>query len=527
MKQIFHIFRKDVRHHWIVILLCQAALVFFCRSEVSSWSGHSGGNSPELIGLLLFFSWCIFIFRVVYDEVLVGDRQFWVTRPYEWNKLLAEKFLLVLVFLTLPLLVAGALLLAKAGFSPAPHVLGMLWMQLLLLQFPFLPLLALGTVTRNLTQGLLTLLAVFLFTLMVEAAPASFRAGHYMVGVSLGLYFSEPGKFSDPQGLALLLACVIAIGLQYSRRKTLQSRAWLAGGILAMLIIRLVSAYATRNTDPFPVPERQTIPFRAGVQPGHLPTKAFVQPDEAFDIGIPLHASGIPQNMLGRFRGMRVVLEAPDGYRWNGSSHGGVQLLQPGDNYWLGLVPMEYEAYKRLRSVPLKAHVTLSVDVLREPSFENVSATDGEFDVPGLGRCRVMDVGKRELRCNSPLKTPSIIVRVNPVLSTCTDQPVFRPGPVYGLPYAWSPRFGSGPADYGISPVAASFFSFWNFSDLVRICPGTPLIFSFPEFAENVRSDFDIPDFRVDDYRSPGFGNGDTKMTAGDGIRLGLPPPPR
>jgi hypothetical protein len=348
-----------------------------------------------------------------------------------------------------------------------------------------------------------------------------------MVGVSPGLYFSEPGKFSDPQGLALLLACVAAIGLQYSRRETLQSRIWLAGGIMAMLIITLVTAYATRNTDPFPVPERQTIPFRAGVQPGHCSTKTSVQQDEPFDIGIPLHASGIPQNMLGRFRGMRVVLEAPDGYRWNGPSHGGVQLLQPGDNYWHGVVPMEYEAYKRLRSVSLKAHVTLSVDVLRESSFENVSATDGEFDVPGLGRCRVV-VGKRELRCNSPLKPPSTVVaRVNPALSTCTDKPAFPPGPVYGLPYAWTPRFGSGPANYGISPVAASFFSFWNFSDLVRICPGTPLIFSFPEFAENVRSDFDIPDFHLDDYRRPGYGNDDDKMTTADGIRLGLPLPPR
>ena len=77
-----------------------------------------------------------------------------------------------------------------------------------------------------------------------------------------------------------------------------------------------------------------------------------------------------------------------------------------------------------------------------------------------------------------------------------------------------------------MSPVAASFFSFSYFSDLVSLCPGTQLIVSFPEFAENVRSDFDITDFHLDDYRRPDFGSEDGGKGP-DGIRLGLPPPPR
>jgi hypothetical protein len=51
-----------------------------------------------------------------------------------------------------------------------------------------------------------------------------------------------------------------------------------------------------------------------------------------------------------------------------------------------------------------------------------------------------------------------------------------------------------------------------------------PLIFSLPQFAENVRSDFEIDSVNLDDYRQPTFEGG--VMRAADGTRLGLPPLP-
>jgi hypothetical protein len=56
----------------------------------------------------------------------------------------------------------------------------------------------------------------------------------------------------------------------------------------------------------------------------------------------------------------------------------------------------------------------------------------------------------------------------------------------------------------------------------VQICAGTPLNFSFPQFVENVRSDFEIENVHLDDYRLPRLQGG--AMTAADGTRLGLPP---
>jgi hypothetical protein len=531
MSQILHIFRKDVRHHWIEILLCQAALVAYCWNEVRSWSerGFAGDSLAQFIIVLVPLTWSWFLFRVVQDESLVGDRQFWVTRPYEWKKLLAEKVLLLLVFINLPLLIAGAILLAKAGFAPAPFVLGLLWMQLLLLQLPFLPLLALASVTRNLTQGFLTLLAVWLFIVGIVVVPGFFRiAGSHYTTLAFGSPIVVPRYSNDIEGLVMMLVCVAAVGLQYARRKTAQSRLWLVGGVFAAVLIAFVSAYAKRNKDPFPVPTRSTIAFHAGLDPVKLlAPKVPAEQGEVVPIGIPVTAGGLLPNTLGQIRGMRVVLEGPGGLRWDGRWQGSMQLLGPQDSRWRALYQMDYETYQRMKSAPLKAHVSLSVDVFREHEFETISATGGDFAVPRVGRCRVWGMGGYMVRCISPLVRPEMVVlRVDPALSTCPDQDtgLARPGyePIYGLPYSSLPGRRSELPQGGISPVVASIFYFWEFNDRVQICPGTPLNFSFPQFVENVRSDFEIENVHLDDYRLPRFQG--SPMRAADGTQLGLPP---
>lgn len=43
-----------------------------------------------IIPALILF-WVFLTLRVVHGETLVGDRQWWVTKPYEWWKLLLAK----------------------------------------------------------------------------------------------------------------------------------------------------------------------------------------------------------------------------------------------------------------------------------------------------------------------------------------------------------------------------------------------------------------------------------------------------
>jgi hypothetical protein len=147
MNQVWNIFRKDARHHWLSIATSLALLLAFAWFDVRSWSRFDGALAtgmatdvlfffgsqmlPGLVNVLLPLSWIFLIVRVVQGELLVGDRQFWVTRPYDWKQLLAAKLLFVLAFINLPFLCMGAFLLARAGFPPTHYLVGLLWTQLL------------------------------------------------------------------------------------------------------------------------------------------------------------------------------------------------------------------------------------------------------------------------------------------------------------------------------------------------------------------------------------------------------------
>src|ERR1700739_4313976 len=114
MNQVWNIFRKDARRHWPEIAASLAALLAFAWLDIRRWSqGDSFAATsffvlidsqflPGLLNALLPLSWMFLIVRVVQGESLVGDRQFWITRPYDWKQLMAAKALFVLAFINLP-----------------------------------------------------------------------------------------------------------------------------------------------------------------------------------------------------------------------------------------------------------------------------------------------------------------------------------------------------------------------------------------------------------------------------------------
>jgi hypothetical protein len=170
MKQVIHIFRKDVRHLWKEIAVSLTLLAVYVWSEPATWfsgaaaSGLSGlatrSSIAELVTELLPISWWLLVLRVVQDEALVGDRQFWVTRPYEWKKLLAAKVLFGAAFVSVPLLLAQFSLLQLAAFPPTLALVpGILWMQLTWALI-LLTIATLATVTTGIGQMALVMLGV-------------------------------------------------------------------------------------------------------------------------------------------------------------------------------------------------------------------------------------------------------------------------------------------------------------------------------------------------------------------------------
>ncbi|MEZ2345382.1 hypothetical protein [Terriglobus sp. RCC_193] len=145
MTQALHIFRKDLRHQWIELALYLELLILVGFLIPIGWPGHWTSNGilqwfrPLVVVVPVF--WLAMITRLIHDEALVGNRQFWTTRPYRWTSLLGAKLLFLLACIALPYFVMQWCLALYGGVSPfvagflvsaAKHVL-IIWIPLLLI----------------------------------------------------------------------------------------------------------------------------------------------------------------------------------------------------------------------------------------------------------------------------------------------------------------------------------------------------------------------------------------------------------
>src|SRR5215469_9010053 len=213
MTQALHIFRKDIRHHWPEVLVSLLLLPAFVWYQSVEWSENFPSFSLlqilfSFVNTLLPLSWCLIIVRLVHEESLVGDRQFWVTRPYEWPSLLAAKLLFLVVFIHLPVFTAQLLLLRRASFPIAPNLTGLLGMQIGL-GLLFLAPITLAVVTRSLAQALIVAIGAFLVFLTVASVVS------LVPSETMSSALDRSGIF---QGSLLLAAPVAAILWQYARR---------------------------------------------------------------------------------------------------------------------------------------------------------------------------------------------------------------------------------------------------------------------------------------------------------------------
>lgn len=162
MNQILHIFKKDVHRHWPEILVSLALLGLFTRHELHPWQNSNAFSSFSPYFFILagryvtpatILFWGFLIVRVVQGESLVGDRQWWVTKPYEWWNLLAAKLLFIFVFISVPLFHVHLLLLQQFEFPILPNLSALLLTQIALYFVLFLPALLLRASQKTLASS--------------------------------------------------------------------------------------------------------------------------------------------------------------------------------------------------------------------------------------------------------------------------------------------------------------------------------------------------------------------------------------
>jgi len=165
---ILHIFKKDIRYYWPEALISVVLTGVFVWYQPYQWATCTSqfrffANVLEILPLFMILAWLFLIVRIVQAESLIGDRQFWITRPFEWPKLLCAKLLFTAAFILLPVFAGQIILLKLALFPATPYLLDLVWLELMLFLALVIPSLAIASLNPGIGRTALTLIVLILF----------------------------------------------------------------------------------------------------------------------------------------------------------------------------------------------------------------------------------------------------------------------------------------------------------------------------------------------------------------------------
>ena len=527
MKQALHIFLKDARRFWPEILISLAIVAAFIRIYPHEWmaanlmhrafmTGFFAGDMFDVLSqalvVLIPLSWWLLITRVVHAERLVGDSQFWLTRPYEWKRLLGAKVLFLAVFICLPIFVAQSLLLLEAGFHPLSYIPGLLYSQLLLTGVLVLPLAALSTLTSSFAKMTLAVLGVVLLIAGIAAL------GSLAPSDSVGSVASPLGdKLSFA---ALMLFCGAAIVAQYAIRKT-----WFGWSLLAVLPI-LLTAFAFGDPDAVlmnraypPLAANATAPVQLQYLPDstHAASTNTTNDAKELEIYIPLHSSGVAPGYTTRLEGVKATIDAPDGSHWESPWQAvyNQYLLSDTEETFVRF-RIRRAVYDKFKTLPVTLRLSFALTRAKADTEIQVPLPAHDFFVAGFGMCsprpgwlnRPSEIAA--VACRAALRQPDLsYVSVLWSEQPCSTAQSNSSSGVLGA--TWAGSFEQDPADFGITSVWNTPLNFSNSWAGYRqgttgiprhLCVGLPI--TFTRYRLDGRSqtaillqDFHMPKFSV------------------------------
>jgi hypothetical protein len=519
MKQTLHIFAKDARRFWPEIAISLAITALFARIypnqwlaqaglyAVSGWGGFAGPPGVQLLAFVLYVlvpvGWWLLIARVVHGENLVGDRQFWVTRPYEWKQLLAAKVLFLFVFLYLPFVTAQLVLLAEAGFQPFSYIPGLLYDLLLLTGAVIMPLFAMATVTSAFARMALAMVGVLLgfIGFMVLSSHLATTA----VSTPSGANFSTP---------ILLCICGGAVAVQYAARRLWLSRLLLIGLFLtigvAMLapsdggaVDRAFAARATSQESPIHI---------AFLQDANHQVTGAPLGDKRVQINIPVLISGIADGIVIMPQNVKVSGGAADGAQWSTpwqSIYGSHYASDTQDSNISFM--MDRSVYEKVKSAPIHLQLTLALTQGQAGGVTRIPLPTTDFSVPGFGVCSPQKGWPETssqitgISCRSAFRQP-YLTYVETLWSNlpCSGAKTEPNNGVQGA--AWVGDFDNALAQFSIASVSSVLVSLSNSlretgvrdrQEPRYLCPGTPVTFTRYNLVRLLRTEVVIPNFQM------------------------------
>jgi len=510
MNQVLHIFRKDVRRHWLEIIVSLLLLVGFGWKMPILWSPDPNFGDAQisrwlfaLLGFCVCFSWWFLIVRVIHGESLVGDRQFWLTRPYQRRWLMAAKVLFIIAFVNVPVLIFDVALLAQVGFSPWQHVPAILQGQLLLTVFLVLPVATISAVTESPAQFLLIFFGV-----------VAYKTGESW-GVSEIPSSSVGGDI--PSTAAVIVAAATCLGLlvlQYFRRDTAVSRWTLLGSVCVTAIILTATPYGRLVEHAYPDLPAGSL-LTAGVKieknSGDHPADSPVT-GKTLNLYVPIDTNGLVQGSIVVIEAARLTIHAPGGAAWNSGWVSSGRVLWPGPARFTQAFDVSSKFYSSVAGSAVDLRISLAVSEYREGTSREITVAAGSFKVTDGGICAAGQGrywASTTLQCKSAMNEPAFAAHLDPKSSTCN-----LPDPTW--PSLQLPRndgnpsaeFGGGAGLFPVHPFEINFGAATNPKGdkaLSIVCPGTKFSIATPAPYSRYRIATEIQAVHLATYRNYDF----------------------
>ncbi len=481
MRQTWHIFLKDVRRlrYELIVILAMTAAYAWLQGH---WSPlHSAQNGRVnltaglLRGFLLPMAWWYLASLAVYGEPLPGDRQFWVTRPYRWISLLGAKLLFIVAFVSFPLLLADCFILTLQGFHPWANPGSLLWHEVAVFVVLLLPMMAVACITTSFAQVVLMVLATIVCIIVLEIVLSPY--GNTMMGGVI----VKGGWEGSLVCLVLLSAALAIMILQYRARRTWVSRTIFVAAVLLVLCSGRILPWQTTFALQWCLVKSRldTSSITAVFSPGSGPPPT-VSParQDAVRVSLPIRLDGVPSGTTALVDAMWAELTLPNGKPLDTLLFFGEALP---DTVWHDAL-VERNVFERLKSTPVRLHLTIHLTVLGNPHTEDVPLGGGPRRVPGVGLCEFDPQGpdRTALSCRAPFRQPAYVL----ARFDRSDKEVSREQQrVDYSPY---------PAEFGISPI----------SDYSWPVPtgATTLAFTTMEPLAHIRRELDILKMQLGEF---------------------------
>jgi len=387
MKQALHILRKDVRHLWVYIALMAGAVIATALIYPASWRGEENEISagrflgmalqPELVLILVPLAAWLLLTRVLQEEPLVGDRHFWLTRPYRWQQLLLARGLFYVATMPIPVIVMQMVIIHRAGFS-AWAALPVLLVNAGTLSLFLLLFAVIAVVTRTFVQALFTLIGLIIYIAVCAGLSSHFEANRF-----------SPGPDGPLFNFFLILVPIGIIVVQFASRRVLWSR--FAFGILLLAFGIVVSVPMGSITVPMNYPEQREpeVLLRFDADSSRKLENLRVDPNSKdVVVRLPLQSGGLVLNHRYSATGLSVKLQGKDGTRWNSGWIPQGLALVPGGSVETAEFQIPQSIFQQLKTTEVQAEIELAI---RETVMGGVTKTvlkEGWNDLPAIGRCR-------------------------------------------------------------------------------------------------------------------------------------------